>query len=202
MNPRQYTKKYTFPDQEDNRHEFASWLCQKYKLVVAMGLPCTGKTTFLKYVRNDHGCLTVWSRATIFDMLFRDGQRDEKYNSYIGEFEFNVFKSLLERPEHKVCVEGWYRTRHPRLALRELAANQPAALLVFDGPTEEIVSRMLVEPRYSMLDPLEVRQKILNDHETMQWPTTFDGYDIVYINMFGEIGAEYLKQTVTQKVTE
>jgi hypothetical protein len=181
---------------------FFKQLLGDYKLVVAMGMPCTGKTTSLQSYQSDDGCVTIWNRQHVFDMLFIGGERDEKYNSHIQAFEARAFPSLLERPHHQVFVDGWHRlpsSRKKLLGYLEQGAGKTCAIC-FDGPSDQIVARMTEDSRYEHLAPFEIKEMVSRFKETTVWPTFSEGFDDIYwLNTFGEDGSNVLKSLVVKR---
>lgn len=187
-------------------HQYFAKLAQQmlspFKLAVAIGLPGCGKTTFFDSFVNKDGCHTHWNRQPIFGMLFKGGERDEKYNSHIAEFEANIFPSLLARPAHQLLVDGLNRmpsSRQKILGCLELGMGKTIAVC-FDGPPEEIVGRMLQEPRYSAYTPFELEDMVAQYQDTIIWPKYQEGFDeIYYLNTFGESGLKILKELVIKR---
>lgn len=179
----------------------ASQLLQSYKLIVLVGLPCTGKTTLVNAAEVE-GCLTHWNRQTIFEMLFRGGERDEKYNTDIAEFEGELIPKLIMREHHTVVIDGYNRmptARRRQLGFVPSGLGRTAAIC-FDGPPQEIVARMLTDERYSHMSGFEIEEWVKQMHQTTVWPTYDEGFnDIWYVNTFGESGLKMLQQLVVKR---
>jgi hypothetical protein len=179
-------------------------LLGRYRLVVTIGLPGTGKTTFLDSYKSNDGTHSHWNRQTIFQMLFKQNERDEKYNSYIAEFEANLFPSLLGRESHQLLIDGLNRMPSARQKILKCMPEGlgGAVALCFDGPPQEIVGRMVEEPRYEHLAPFEVQEMVTRMQETIVWPKYSEGFeDIYYVNTFGESGLQMLKELVVKRKT-
>ena len=200
IQPRFHTMKFNFPRKKEKRKVVVNTLLAPFKLIVAVGLPGTGKSTFLSYYDGKPDCtLTKWNREPIFNMIFAGGERDEKYNNHIQQLEQRMITDLLAREHHQVVVDGWHRLPRSRTQLRSYG-NAPSVLLVFDGPVDKIVDRVSNMKKYSHMSKEDLRLWIQDLYKTMVWPTAKENFHtVIYINTFGKEGGEYLSyRLITQ----
>ena len=193
----EYTKAITIPDDPKIRKTLVDKLLAPYKFSMLMGLSCCGKSTFLdSYTGRVNWSLTKWNRDNVFNMVFQDGTRVEKFYGYMNEFEGRLFPELFNRDTHQVVVEGWNlvpsgRTRYMNYFTKSLGRS---AIFVFDGPVEEIVKRNQ-EAKRLYIPENEVEIFIRNKYNGTVWPTFDEGWDdIYYINTFGGRGTRYLQK--------
>lgn len=195
---RDCTNAFNLPP-EEKMTAFVSSLLNKYKLTVTVGISGTGKTSFLNHFQpSPNWTRTLWERDKIFELLFNDGRRPESYYGSIDKFENDILPKVIIEDYHRVIVSGW--NRMPRSRARYLS-HIPKGLgrtccLVFDGPIDRIVERNIEHnlERFGRSKE-DLSWFLRQQHSTIQWPTHSEGFtDIIYINTFGEEGAEYLSE--------
>jgi len=200
---REYSAAYTINNQDRNYRDFATEVLKDYKYVITVGLPCTGKSSFLSAYKNLNGNHTQWCREQIFDMLFMNEGRDEKYNSYIDGLEHDMIPNLLIREHHQVFIDTYGRMKRARsrlLSLKPKGLGKTLALC-FDGPNELILDRMIRTEKYSKgMSEADMRLTLDKQSKTAVWPKFSEDFDsIIYINTFGEEGTEYLQYRLINK---
>lgn len=196
IKPRECTKSFEVGSEIDSSVELSTALLKDYRYVVAVGLPCTGKSRFLNAYEPANNTFTVWNREYIFDMLFVRGERDEKLNTHIARLETDLVPDLLLREKHQVFIDGYNRMPSGRSFYMNLDQGLgKTAALVFDGPEELIIERMCTTAKYyTWKSRQELELEIQHMKETTVWPTLSEGFDdIIYVNTFGMRGREYLK---------
>ena len=199
---REFTNVVGLPDDQFDRPMLLRSLFADHKYIIMVGLPCTGKSFVIQDYDHPDKHITKWSRQPIFDMLFSNGERDEKFNSNVAKFEGEVIPALIERQYHQVIVDGWNRTKGGRAQLIGLMPQNRGSILcvVCDGPQKTIVKRMMQDPRYALRTQADIEDWVKHLYESTQWPSFKEGFDqIVYLNTFGTEGVDYLKRHVIQR---
>jgi hypothetical protein len=193
--PREHSKAFNMPDTPAKVKSFASHILKHFRLVVVMGLSCTGKSTLVNAYGGRPGwTMTKWNRDQIWDMMFPDGRRVDKYYNKIDKFEKDLFPELLAREKHQIITEGWNRLPRSRTLYRQKMGDLVGrkAVVVFDGPIDAIIARNMAAQRLDMPDE-EMRVFLKKQHEGIVWPSFDEGWDsILYVNTFGEKGTDYL----------
>lgn len=193
---RDATSAYNLPDDPKNQRILANNIIAPYRFVMLMGLSSCGKSTFLNaYTGRKGWSLTKWNRDNIFDMVFQDGTRVDKYYGYVTELESKLFPELYIRERHQIVVEGWNRKLQGRKRYLNYITKGMGrtAVIVFDGPIEKIVNRNLASGHVN-LSGQELPIFLKDQHRGIQWPKFEEGWDsIYYINSFGAPGTTYLK---------
>lgn len=184
---------------------FINQLLGQYKLIVMVGLPCTGKTTMTELYESSNNSVTKWSRQPIMDMIFSGGEYDEKFHSYIESFETDMIPAIMRIDSHQVIIDGYNRMPSARKKLvsysQTIATRGKVCAVCFDGPEQSILNRMMFDPRYNMtMDQNEMMQMIERMKTTTVWPKFSEGFDDIYwINTFGEAGKIQMQTIVTKR---
>lgn len=197
---REFTRAFNLPRVASKIRKFANTICSQYKLVLLMGMSCTGKSLFMEaYTGRDSWGLTKWNRDNILDMVFMDGTRVDKHYNYVDRFEEKILKDVSSREQHQIMVEGWNRMPSRRRHYLSLVGEEyQSVCIVFDGPVEKIVNRNIEENRLNM-SAEEIELFIKDKYSGTVWPTLKEGWnDIFYINSFGEEGNGYLQKKLTR----
>lgn len=176
-------------------------LLDRYKLVLVCGPPTGGKSTFLEKYYEPINDAMIWNRENVFNMISQKGWRYEKINGWLKPFEDQLFQEIYERSEHQMIFDGWYLTKRSRYVVHEFIKKPITSVcLVFDGPTQEMLDRFMVQDKYSHMSDTEKRFFLEGKINTFVKPTFNDGWtDIFYFNTFGQEGVKYLKQRVVTR---
>ena len=168
------------------------------KVFLFMGLPKTGKTTFMNAyeVVDSHRTIGRWDRRNIFDMV---GGYDEKFLKHIDGFELSLLNDFLVKEWSILCYEAIARRVTDRRRILKLANHYQATAIVFDGPPELISERLrkaiLSGERWGITAD-EADSWILDQWFSSVWPTFEEGWhSIYYVNTFGLAGKKWLSMT-------
>lgn len=196
----EYTKRYVWPDNEYDQQSMIREIIGPHRLIMLMGLPCTGKTTVMNAFYDPDITATRWNRQSIFEMILWDGLRDEKYNASIERMEADIFPSLYEREGHKILLDGYYRVQSVRRRTLGLFPDKRVnpLCIVLDGPDEAIIRRMCNDERYAWRGEHDIREWVTHMRESMVYPSFSEGFlEIVYLTTFGEQGINHLKSLLS-----
>jgi hypothetical protein len=200
IEPRDFTHAYSAPSLDDPRREsFIQNLLAPYKMIIAIGLSCTGKSTLInEYKGKPNHTLTRWNRDTVIGMLDSHGRRSGELYGSLDKFEDSVFPRLLEDNYHQAIIETWGRFPRSRARYSNYVVPMTGkvACLVFDGPIDLIIERNIAaknDEKYNRT-PEDLEMYLRQAYDDFRWPKHNEGFDdIIYINTFEEAGEEYLK---------
>ena len=190
-----------------NDLEYIRTVIEHFSLVLVMGYSCTGKTSTITEALVDFYSRPViyWNRQKILDMLFYNRViENDSIHGVIGKAEMEMIEYQYSRtPRCRVVLDGWYRMESNRRMSHKCLGisgiSQPSAVLVFDGPQHLIAQRIRNDPRYVHMIDAEIELDVRDKIKTTSWPTLNEGWDhIIYVNTFGEEGAQYLQNTLRQ----
>lgn len=184
-------------DWDDNIAKSFSSIFHKYKLILVCGVIGSGKSHFIKSVRE--GPLYTkgyWSAQIILENMFPNMNNfDQTIFEYIRKSEEILIPAALNTERHQLFVEGWYRMPSQRAKLR--AYTQAATLcVVLDGPTEAIAHRAIHGHHKEIYTEDELNLLIAQQKATFHWPKKSEGFDqVIYVNTFQEEGRKYFVES-------